>query len=170
MKAYAQYASFALLFFAAVPGVSRKEQKRELKEQKDVAKLEAKFEREKDAVRQAKVLAKLLPKEVSMASEEIQQGEFDQGIARLQHWSVQTQQVHDALIATGRNAVKRPAGFTELQVALRESLRGVRDIIFSMPLGHRRRAETVQTDLSQINSQLLQELFPPPTPKKKGKK
>lgn len=171
MKAYAQFASFAFLFFVAAPGVSRKAQKQELKEQREVAKLEAKFAKQKNAVRQAKLLAKLLPREVDLAAEEIHQGEYDQGIARLQHWSAQTQQVHEALIATGRNAVKRSAGFTELQVALRESLRGVRDIIFSMPLGHRRRAETVQTDLSQLNSQLLQELFPPPAPgkKKKGK-
>ena len=164
MKGCAQYASFALLFFLAYSGVSQKEQK-------DVMKLEAKFEKQKGAVHQAKVLAKLLPMEVNVAAEEIQQGEYDQGIARLEQWSIQTQQVHDALIATGRNPVNRPAGFTELQVALRQSLRGIRDIIFSMPLGRRRRAETVQTNLSQINSQLLQELFPPPSPRKtKGKK
>jgi hypothetical protein len=153
-------ATLPLLFFLAFSGVN----------QKRLTKLEAKFKEQKGAVHQAKVLAKLLPAEVQMASEEIQQGEIDQGMARLERWSNRTQQVHDALIATGHNPVKRPAGFTELQVALRESLRGLRDIIFSMPLGRRHPAETVRSNLSQINSQLLQELFPPPPLPKKGAK
>lgn len=160
MIGWAQFASVLLLFSMAFHGQNPRK----------LRKLEAKFQRQKGAVHQAKVLAKLLPKEVQMAGEEIQQGEFDQGVARLEHWSDEAGRVHDALIATGRNAVKKPAGFTELQVALRESLHGLRNIIFSLPLGHRRRAESVRTNLSQINSQLLQEIFPPPPPPKRKTK
>lgn len=137
---------------------------------KKLLRLEAKFQDQKSAVRKAKVLAKLLPKEVQMAADEIQEGNFDQGVARLEHWSNETQQVHDALLATGRNAVKKPAGFTQLQVALRESLRELRNIIFSLPLGHRHRARTVEANLRHINRQLLEELFPSPPPLKRKMK
>lgn len=156
MGGLAKLAGAVLLLSLAFPGQNPKKLRR----------LEAKFERQKGAVHQAKALAKLLPKEIEMAAEEIQAGEYDQGVARLEHWGNTAQQVHDALVATGRNAVRKPAGFTELQVAMRVSLRGLRDIIFSLPLGRRHQAETVQANLSQINSQLLQELFPPPRPSK----
>jgi hypothetical protein len=159
----AKFASFMLLLSLAVPVQNPKQLQR-------LEKLERKFQDQKGAVHQAKVLAKLLPQEVLMAAEEIREGEFDQGVQRLERWSDQAEEVHDALVATGRNPVKRPAGFTDLQVALRESIRGLRDIIFSLPLGRRHRAESVQANLSQINSQLLQELFPPPPPPKKEKK
>ncbi|HVC00458.1 MAG TPA: hypothetical protein VNJ12_14155 [Candidatus Dormibacteraeota bacterium] len=157
-----QFAGVMLLFSLALHGQQPT---------RKLLKLEAKFQDQKGAVKRAKTLAKLLPEEVRVAAEEIQEGEFDQGVARLEHWSAEAQQAHDALIATGRNAVKKPDGFTELQVALRESLRGLRNIVFYLPLGRRHSAETVQAHLSRINSQLLQELFPPPpaSPPQKGK-
>jgi hypothetical protein len=156
----AQFASILLVLSLAFPGQNPKK----------LLKLEAKFQKQKDAVHQAKALAKLLPEEVRMAAQEIQEGEYDQGVARLERWGNQAQQVHDALLATGRNPVKKPAGFTELQVALRESLRGLRDVIFYLPLGRRHSAESVQANLAQINGQLLQEMFPPPPPPKRKKK
>ena len=131
MTSRIQLAGVALLFSAALHGQPTKK----------LLRLETKFQDQKGAVKQAKTLAKILPEEVRVAAEEIQEGEYDQGVARLEHWSHEAQRVHNALISTGRNAVKRPEGFTELQVALRESLLGLRNIVFSLPLGHRRRAE-----------------------------
>ncbi|HVB34065.1 MAG TPA: hypothetical protein VNJ52_06815 [Patescibacteria group bacterium] len=160
MTRCAQLAGVMLLFSLALHG----------QDPKKLLKLEAKFQDQKGAVRQAKTLAKLLPKEVLMAAQEIQEGEFDPGIARLERWSAQARQVHDALVATGRNAVKKPAGFTQLQVALRESIRRLGDIVFSLPLGRQDRAEAVEANLRQINSQLLEELFPPPPPPKPKRK
>jgi hypothetical protein len=160
MTGGAHFTGVLLLLLAASPAQNPKK----------ILKLEADFARQKDPVHQAKSLAKLLPAEIGMAGEEMQQGDYDQGIARLEHWSNETQQVDDALVATGRNPVKKPEGFTELQVALRESLRAMRDIVFALPLGRRHRAESVEANLSQINSQLLQELFPPPPPQSMPKK
>lgn len=167
MTGSATLASFMVLLSLALPVQNPKQLQKQIR---NLEKLERKFQDQKGAVHQAKVLAKLLPKEVQMAAEEIREGEFDQGVERLERWSDQAEEVHDALIATGRNPVKKPAGFTDLQVALRESIRGLRNIIFSLPLGRRHRAEGVRANLSQINSQLLQELFPPPPPPKKEKK
>ncbi len=162
MPGRTQLVSILLLFSLALPGQVPKK----------LLRLEAKYQNQKGAVGRAKALAKLLPEEVRVAAEEIQEGEYDRGVARLEHWSTETQQVNDALIASGRSAVKRPAGFTQLQVALRESLRGLRNIIFSLPLGRRHRAEGVEASFSRMNRQLLQELFPPappPPPPQKGK-
>jgi uncharacterized coiled-coil DUF342 family protein len=137
--------------------------------QKKLLKLENKFQEQKDAVHRAKALAKLLPKEVEMASHEVRDGHMDQAIGRLEQYRDQVVQVHQELLATGRNPVKKSSGFKELQISLRESVRKLRDLIFNLPLENRQPFEAVRQDLSHVNNQLLQELFPPrPPPKKKN--
>lgn len=132
-------------------------------------KLEQKFANEKDPVNRAKAFAQLLPREIDAASAEISDGNTPAGIARLRHYRDLARQVHQALLATGRNPAKKSAGFLQLQIALRESLRRLSDLLFMTPLGQRDPVEVVRGDLSLLNSQLLGELFPPAVPKK-GKK
>lgn len=140
------------------------------KQQKKLLKLERDFEKQKDAVHQAKALAKLLPKGVDEAAAEIKKGEIAHGVSRLERYRDLARQVHEALLATGRNPVKKSAGFMQLQIALRESVRRLNDLIFMMPIGRREKVEVVREDLAQVNGQLLEELFPPPPPPKPKKK
>jgi hypothetical protein len=136
--------------------------------QKKLLKLENKFQKQKDAVHRAKALAKLLPKEVEMVSHEVHTGQREQAVERLEQYRDLVVRVHQELLATGRNPVKKSSGFKELQISLRESVRKLRDLIFNLPLESRRPFEAVRQDLSHVNNQLLQELFPPrPPPKKK---
>ncbi len=134
---------------------------------RQVQKLEQKFVSEKDPVNRAKALAKLLPREIDEAAAEIRGGNTSAGISRLQHYRDVARQVHQALLGMGRLPAKKPEGFMQLQIALRESLRRLSDLLFLIPLGQRDPVEVVRSDLSLLNSQLLQELFPPPAPRKK---
>ncbi len=137
---------------------------------KKLRKEEHKFEKQKDPVHKAKALAKLITKEIDMAAEEIRKGELQQGVARLQHYARVVSQVHKELVATGRNPVKKPSGFMQMQIAIRKSVSRLNDLIFLMPMGHRGPVEVVREQLDKINSQLLEELFPPPSPKPREKK
>jgi hypothetical protein len=137
---------------------------------KKLRKLEEKFEKQKDAVHRAKALAKMMTKEVDAASAEIRKGEIQQGVKRLEHCRDLAIRVHSELLATGRNPVKKSDGFKQLQIATRESVRRLNDLIFLMPVGRRGPVEVVREDLDQLNDQLLTELFPPPKPKPKKKK
>jgi hypothetical protein len=136
--------------------------------QKDLDKLEKKYAEEKDPVNQAKALAKLLPKEVEHAGVLIQAGKVDEGIEVLTHYQGESHHVYDALVATGRNPVKKPQGYMQLQIALRESVRRLNDVIFMVPYERRQPVEAVRAEMEQLNARLLQELFPAPPPK--GKK
>lgn len=136
---------------------------------KKLLKMEHKFQEQKDPVHQAKELAKLLPKEIEMASKEVREGQTDAAIGRLRHYRNDVVKVHEDLLATGRNPVKQSDGFRQLQISLRESLRRLHDLILDAPLESQAQIEKIRQDLAQVNSQLLQELFPPP-PRRKPKK
>ena len=134
---------------------------------KDLQKLEENFQKQKDPVHQAKALAKLLPKEVEAAGLKMKAGQVDEGIEMLTHYRDETKNVYQALVATDRNPVKKPDGFMQLQIALRESVRRLRSVLYIVPYERRQRVEAVRADMEQLNAQLLQQLFPPPRPKPK---
>ena len=135
----------------------------------EVQHLQEKYEKEKrkDAVHQAKAFAKLLPKVVAAAQLRIQAGHVDQAIESLTQSRDEAERVYVALLATGRNPVKKSDGFKQLQIALRESVRGLRDVLYLVPFSRRAPVEAVRADMEQLNAQLLQQLFPPPKPKSK---
>lgn len=159
-----------LLLLASHP--PSQDSKRLVKVEQKLQHLTEKYEKEKkkDAVHQAKALAKLLPKAVEAAGLEIQTGEVDKGIDLLTHCRDESERVYQALLATGRNPVKKSDGFRQLQIALRESVRGLRGILYQLPFGRRSPVEAVRADMEQLNGQILQKLFPPPKPKHKKDK
>jgi len=132
---------------------------------RDLQKLEQNFQKQKDPVHRAKALAKLLPKEVEAAGLKVKAGQVDEGIEMLTHYRDETRHVYQALVATDRNPVKKPDGFMQLQIALRESVRRLRSVLYIVPYERRQRVEAVRADMEQLNAQLLQQLFPPPHPK-----
>jgi hypothetical protein len=158
----------AVFLLLAAPPVSQNAKRLE-KVQLEVQHLQEKYEKEKtkDAVHQAKALAKLLPKVVEAAGLRVQEGQVDKAIESLTECRDETERVYQALLATGRNPVKKSDGFKQLQIALRESVRGLRNVLYLMPFARRSPVEAVRADMEQLNAQLLQQLFPPPKPKSK---
>lgn len=137
---------------------------------KKLQEMEQKFQEQTDPVNRAKELAKLLPKEIEMASKQVRQGAAADAIQRLERYRDEVVKAHQALLATGNNPVKKSAGFRQLQISLRESLRRLRGLVTDAPLESQQQLENVRQDLEKVNSQLLEELFPPARSKKAKKK
>ena len=74
-----------------------------------------------------------------------------------------------ALKATGIDAEKKPAGFKELQISLRETVRHIDDLIFTLPVDKRPFFREVRTDLVTAQNDLIDALFPR-KPDQKSKK
>lgn len=161
MTGRVQLASAALVMLALFPNAQK-----EKKLEKKLRKLEHHFETQKDPVGRAKALAKMMTKEIDAAAGQILKGDVKQGIARLNHYCQLAQQVHNELLATGRKAVHKPGGYMQLQIATRNSLGRLRDLIFMMPVGQREAVEIVREKIDNLNDELLEELFPPPSPSK----
>ena len=131
-------------------------------------KFEEQYQAEKDPVRGAKLLAKLAPLQLGRARAYLQVDDEDPAVAVLEHYRDEVRQTTIALNSTGVSAKKHPAGFKELQIALRESVRRLDDMIFSLPVDSRPKFEVVRSDLSATESLLFETLFP--TSGKSGKK
>ncbi len=167
MSAWPKPATAALLLL--LPGHALG-QKKIGKLEKNVQQLERKYHDQKKPVDRAKAFAKLLPRAVEEATLEIQRGAVQRGIGRLERLRKEAHEVHDALIVAVRNPVSHSNGFVQLQVALRESVRQLRDTLDVVPFQQRDHIAAARADFQQINNELLQELFPPPPPSKPRKK
>ena len=167
MLAWPKPATAALLLLFPAHAISRK--KIEQLEKK-VQQLERKYQEQTKPVDRAKAFAKLLPRVIEEATIEIQRGAVDKGIERIETLRAEAHKVHDALIVAVTNPVGHSNGFVQLQVALRETIRDLRDTLDIVPYQRRDAVAAARADFQQINNELLQELFPPPHPPKPRKK
>ena len=78
----------------------------------------------------------------------------------LEHYRDEVEISVKALSATGVNAEKHPAGFKELQISLRQTLRRVDDLINSLPYDKRPWFQAVRSDLAKSQATLMDQLFP----------
>ena len=80
---------------------------------------------------------------------------FDDYLARMQAaWS--------ALAASGRIASKKPDGFKQLDIALRESRRALEDFETRLTFEERQQVEKVRKQTEELRARVLDALFPPP--------
>jgi DNA-binding response OmpR family regulator len=72
-------------------------------------------------------------------------------------------EVHEtvaALEAAVPDAEKKPSGFKELQISLRETIRRIDDLILTLPVDKRPFFREIRDDLVKIQNDLIDALFP----------
>jgi hypothetical protein len=129
-------------------------------EQESRAKYEAQFQIERDPVDKAKILAKLGRFEIDQARADLKADKEEDSLADLEHYRDQVETTVMALRATGVNAEQHPAGFKELQISLRETLRQIDELILQLPLDKRPWFQAVRSDLGKSQNSLIEALFP----------
>ena len=120
----------------------------------------ARYEHETDPVRKAKELAKLGNEQVTLAGKQLKSGDEVGSLHTLEQYRDEVQATFRALKATGLDAEKKPAGFKELQISLRETTRHIDDLIFALPVDKRPFFREIRTDLGQVQNDLIDMLFP----------
>jgi hypothetical protein len=130
--------------------------------QTHLEKLEAKFDREPNPVKKAKTLTKLGREEFEALRAAIHSGNIPRAASLAERYRDQARTAHAALAAAGINAEKKPQGFQQLQISVRESIFDLRSVTATLPLGERAPFTAVAHDLDAINQELLHELFPRP--------
>lgn len=129
-------------------------------EQESREKYEAQFQLERDPVAKAKILARLGRFEIDEARADLKADKEEQSLADLEHYRDQVEGTVHALSATGVNAEQHPAGFKELQISLRETLRHIDELILQLPLDKRPWFQAVRSDLANSQNLLIEALFP----------
>ena len=124
------------------------------------AKYEEQYDVEHDPVAKAKILAKLGNLEIDQARADLKAEKEEQALADLEHYRDQVESTVSELSATGVSAEKHPAGFKELQISLRQTLRRVDELILLLPLDKRPWFQALRSDLAKSQASLIEALFP----------
>jgi hypothetical protein len=124
-----------------------------------LSKAKSLYAQETDPVRKAKLLGEMGPLEVDRARATFKSGSDEQALDILTQYSDEVQKTTAALMAARTDAVRRPAGFKELQIGLRVSLKRLDDFILSIPVEKRPWFRSVRSDLADVQNKLIDALF-----------
>jgi hypothetical protein len=133
-------------------------------------KIEAQYQNEHDPVRKAKLLAKLGPLEVKRVRDYLEMDDEGHALSTLEHFRDEVRDTTGALSAAKADAEKHPSGYKELQIGLRETIRRLNDIVLAVPVEERPMFEAVRSDLTAMQGELFEALFPTATEKRDNKK
>lgn len=120
----------------------------------------AKYQHESDPVRKSRALAKLGDEQVDLAKKQLKAEDEVASLHTLEQYRDEVHDMVSALHGTGVDAEKKPAGFKELQISLRETIRRIDDLIFTLNVDKRPFFRVVRNDLFTDQNQLIDELFP----------
>jgi len=132
----------------------------------DISELRARFQSESNPVPKAKLMQKLGAAEFREIEKDVAARQFDAAAQVLDQYHAEAQECSKLLDAAKIDAVKKPAGFKQLQISVRESLERLNRLISTMTADEQVRFRHDRDDLERLNSHLLQELFPRERPRR----
>jgi len=120
----------------------------------------ARYQNETDPVRKARALAKLGDEQVDLAKRQLTADDEVPALQTLQQYRDEVHATVAALNGTGVDAERKPAGFKELQISLRETIRRIDDLILTLEVDKRPFFRVVRNDLFMDQNDLIDKLFP----------
>lgn len=131
-----------------------------LSNDKTEAKLTRKLAREQDPVRKAKLDIKLARLKLHQAKDTRGKGDTEDSLKLLQVYHAHIQNAWNLLQKSGRPAHKKPQGFKELDIELREDARYLEDLKRSYSLADREPIEKIIANVEGIRAEVIKALFP----------
>jgi hypothetical protein len=122
-------------------------------------KLRQELARANDPIARAKATAKLGDALVKQMSELYKKGAYTDGEQLLGEYLAAVRAAHRGLQESGRDARRKPAGFKQLEIHLRQSGHTLERIAQHAPLDSRDPLVQAQKELDGIRSELLQALM-----------
>jgi hypothetical protein len=152
-----------LLTMAAIgpfPGLAQKERPSGPKSE---------FERESDPVQRAKILARMGQQEFDSIDRDAAAKNLDRVLEQLREYHEQVVQAHQGLVTAKIDASRKPAGFRQLEISLRENVRRLDDLAYSFPVEEREPFEQIREQLTKIHDDLVDRLFSAPAHEEKSR-
>ena len=126
---------------------------------KELQKEQTKLERETDPVDRAKIAIKISDILVEEVGDSVRDGNFTEMETELAAYAATIEAAHKTLVDSGRNAVKKPAGFKEMEIALRRHVRKFEEFARVLNLQRRVPIEQTKALATGIRDKLLKALF-----------
>ncbi len=125
------------------------------------AKLLAKIEREKNPVKKAKLEIELARLRLQKAQDAYGKDNPSEGLGLLKAYVDNMKSSWQTLRTSGRQASRKPQGFKQLEIALREDSRALEDLQRSLPYSDQEPVRKAVEEVLKMRSEVLQALFPP---------
>jgi hypothetical protein len=125
-----------------------------------VQELQARFDRETDAVRRAKIFEKLGNAQFEEARKSGNAGDYSAVGLAMEKYRDNARSAFDALKKNQPDAERHPNGYKQLQFHVHRGLRELDEILVVAPAEYRPPLRLVRQDLAAINDELLHMLFP----------
>jgi hypothetical protein len=120
----------------------------------------AKYQHEADPVRKSRALVKLGDDQVDLATRQLRISDEVASLHTLEQYRDEVQETVTALNGMGVDAERKPAGFKELQIGLRGTIRRIDDLILTLNVDKRPFFRVVRNDLFMDQNELIDKLFP----------
>jgi hypothetical protein len=120
----------------------------------------SKLEKTTDPVERAKIGIRISDILLDNVGDSVREGDFTEMEVNLTEYAETIQSAHQALVDSGRNASKKPGGFKDLEMALRQHVRKFEDFARSLNLQRRIPVEQTKDLAAGIRDKLLKALFP----------
>ena len=118
------------------------------------------FLRQDNPIRKAKLLGRLADEEFEQIRQAADAGDYDIALKDLEIFQQEIDATKKALDDMGVNPERKPAGFKELQISLRQGLRRLTDIVGTMTVDEQSPFQEVFRQLDGVDRVLMRELFP----------
>jgi hypothetical protein len=123
-------------------------------------KLQAQFEQESDAIRRAKLMTRISSEDFRQIRDFLSARDEGDALALLRQLRDDAKVCDSQLDARENNPEAHPAGFKQLQIAMRESLRRLDDLMPSLTYDEQPPFQFIREELDEINLRLIRQLFP----------
>jgi hypothetical protein len=120
----------------------------------------AKYQHETDPVRKSRALVKLGDDQVDLATRQLRISDEVASLHTLEQYRDEVQETVTALNGMGVDAERKPAGYKELQIGLRGTIRRIDDLILTLNVDKRPFFRVVRNDLFMDQNELIDKLFP----------
>jgi hypothetical protein len=127
---------------------------------KELQKERTRLQKETDPIDRAKIGVKISDILVEDVGEAVREGNFEEMQLQLTAYAQTIESAHKELLDSGRNAVKKPGGFKELEIALRQHVRKFDELSRMLNLQRRVPLEQTKDLATGIRDKLLKALFP----------
>jgi hypothetical protein len=129
-----------------------------------------KIEHEQDPIKKAKLEIRLAQLELAHANAACQKDDHESCHAALNGYLDAIRSAWKALQASGKNAVKSPSGFRDLDIALREDEHALEDLKRRVPIEDRVELDPVVKEVQKVHAEVFSALFPSGAGRSKDKK
>lgn len=121
----------------------------------ETADVKSKLAQENDPVKRARLQMRLAEMHLESAAQFYQDGYAEKGLGNLKDMLEFVEQAAEGLFKTGRDPRKKPKGFKETEIKLRELSRRTEDLRLSLPVDERTAADEVVERIKEIQEDLL---------------